>query len=83
MRVLLIREYDILAHDLDPKHFKPNQIYLQYGPSAGMMGPYGYHPNRMIYIIPETNPWFSYYSLKGIGYYHTFDHKILEENGWL
>lgn len=83
MRTLLIREYDIHAHGLDPSKFKDSQIYLEYGPSAGMTGPYGYHPNRMVYIIPETDPWFSVYSIKGIGHHHTFDDQVLRQNGWL
>jgi len=83
MRTLLISEYEILAHDLDATNFSNRQIYMHYGPSAKMAGALGYHPNRMIYIIPETDPWFTVYSLKGIGQHHTFDTEVLERNGWI
>lgn len=73
MRTLLISEYEILAHGLDPKNFLHKQIYMSFGPSAAMAGPMGYHPNRMIYVIPETDVWFTVYSLKGIGQHHTID----------
>jgi hypothetical protein len=82
MKCLLIREYDVYAHDLHHmvKDFKP---YMQHGVSASMVGPYGHHPNRCIYIIHKDNKWYDFLALRQVGLPHEFSDAVLETNNWL
>jgi len=80
MMCLLIQEFEAIQAGIDLTRHK---IYLNYGPSSGTLHNGTYHPNRCVYIIPETNPFYSWYIMKGIGKNHNFDPTVLEKNGWL
>lgn len=80
MKCLLIQEYDVFAHNLHSEviNFK---LYNQYGPSATMLGPYGHHPNRCVYMVPESFKWFPIWVLRGIGQVHEFDDSVAKARG--
>ena len=82
MNCILLSEYDVYTYDLHLQ-VENKHTYQKYGPSASMLGPGGFHPNRCVYIIPSTDLLFSWLTLKGIGQHHYFDRGVLEKNGWI
>jgi len=82
MNCLLIQEYEVITRGLNymVKDFKN---YMEYSREAMMMGPWGYHPNRCVYIVPETNKWYLWLQTMGVGRVHLFDQGVLESRGWI
>jgi len=82
MKCLLLREYDVYAHNLHDE-IADFKLYLQYGPSATMLGPWGHHPNRCIYLVPDSHKQYIFWQLKGIGVPHEFNDEVARANGWI
>lgn len=82
MKCLLLQEYEVFAHNLDHM-INDFKNYMSYGAKSVMAGPYGYHPNRCVYIIPETNKWYLWLKIMNIGRDHIFEKQVLEARGWI
>lgn len=82
MKCLMIDEYRAIENNILDK-LKDKIVYQSYHPNATMVGPIGHHPNRCIYMIPESDPYYSLWSIKGIGWQAEFSDEIARNKGWI
>lgn len=80
MMCLLVQEFEAVQAGVN---MATQRVYMHYGPSSGTLHNGVYHPNRCVYIIPETDPLYSWYSIKQIGHHHYFDDAVAHKQGWI
>lgn len=82
MNCILLQEYEVIGNNLT--HMVADfSNYMNYHQSSTMVGPWGHHPNRCVYIVPETNKWYLWLQTMNLGRVHEFEQSVLESRGWV
>ena len=71
MKALLINDMDLYQSKLHHSLFKEQHL-IKY-----------YHPNRMVFVVPENDPMYTLLGVAGIGQVHEFNDEASKDFGWI
>jgi len=71
MKAIMITDMDLYKSPISSSLFKEQHI-IKY-----------YHPNRMVFVVPENDPMFSLLGVAGIGVVHEFTIEASKDLGWI
>jgi len=71
MKALMINDMDLYKSPLSSSLFKEQHL-IKY-----------YHPNRMVFVVPENDPMYTLLGVAGIGQVHEFNDEASKDFGWI